>query len=408
MHKRVLIAETSDAVRNAAESLLRQNGFEVIAVATSEKALEVIEFTRPDLMVVGSDLTASGRPFYERLQQEARTASLPMLVINHSDSALSLPEEAVIPQPLEPRTFLQSITAAASRTQEATSGEANPLADASLEDEMLDAALGLDRIQVTDSEVMDKTVMKSSKGKKKTSDKMVGLGASTEADDDTSDSGRVESIMIESDSTDIVQKPKSSPQESMGTTGKLDILSDQYGLTADPSDLKLDDPDANHDYEWFINEMRSDNQKSVADDKTPPPDMNQSAGLTVTDPSSMVDPITPPPASTSQPAQPTKGAGVEKFIEEFKKEVEKINADQPESIVISEEGQASGEAAQGMSWEEKLEDLTPEQLRIFTRQFTSELAERLAAKIADKIDDMKLLALIKHEIIAQAKKTVEK
>ncbi len=410
MHKRILIAEASDAVRNAAESILRQNGFEVISVSTSDKALEVIEFTRPDLLVVGSDLAASGRPFYERLQQEPRTASLPMLLISDAEATnLPFPDEVLVPQPLDPRSFLQKVMVFAGQNQ-ATHGpaEADPLSDTSLEDEMLDAALGLDQIQVTESEVMDKAVMPPSTAKKPSSDKMVGLGSATDADDEASDSGRVESIMIESDSTDIVQKPKSKAPPSTGTTGKLDIVRDQYGLS-DPDSLNPGDSDASHDYEWFVNEMRSDNQPSAPGNKPPSKvDPNESVGLSVIDPSAMVDPITSPPASTSTPDQSAKGTGVEKFIEEFKKEVEKINADQPESIVISEtEPQGEGKSGR-MEWDEKLEDLTPEQMQIFTREFTAELADRLAERIAAKIDDVKLLALLKHEIVAQLKKTVEK
>ena len=41
MRKRVLLAEQSDAIRGVAETVLRQNGFEVIPITTAEKALEV-------------------------------------------------------------------------------------------------------------------------------------------------------------------------------------------------------------------------------------------------------------------------------------------------------------------------------------------------------------------------------
>lgn len=57
-----------------------------------------------------------------------------------------------------------------------------------------------------------------------------------------------------------------------------------------------------------------------------------------------------------------------------------------------------------MSWDEKLENLTPDQMGLFTAQFSKDLAEKIADKIINKIDEEKLLALIKSEIIAHTKK----
>ena len=59
MRKRVLIVEGADAVRGVAESVLRQNGYEVIAVSSGEKAKEVLQYARPDLIVLGAGSTRS-------------------------------------------------------------------------------------------------------------------------------------------------------------------------------------------------------------------------------------------------------------------------------------------------------------------------------------------------------------
>jgi len=47
MRKRVLIAEPSDITRVAAETVLRQNGFEVINVSFGDMALQLLERRNP-------------------------------------------------------------------------------------------------------------------------------------------------------------------------------------------------------------------------------------------------------------------------------------------------------------------------------------------------------------------------
>ena len=77
MHRKVLIIEQTDTLRTVAETVLRQNGYEVIAVSAAEKAREVLELTRPDLVIVGADVTgADGSPFYDRLASDSSTAGL--------------------------------------------------------------------------------------------------------------------------------------------------------------------------------------------------------------------------------------------------------------------------------------------------------------------------------------------
>jgi hypothetical protein len=96
-----------------------------------------------------------------------------------------------------------------------------------------------------------------------------------------------------------------------------------------------------------------------------------------------------------------KTAGVEKFIDEFKKEIERIRSNEPDSIFVEEQKDApSGES---LKWEESLEKVTTEQVQIFTQQLATSLAEKIAEKIIGRIDPDKLLQLVKAEIIAHHK-----
>ena len=134
--------------------------------------------------------------------------------------------------------------------------------------------------------------------------------------------------------------------------------------------------------------------------------------LTFTENSANVDPITPGPShsagagKSSGPMSPSarQTAGVDKFIDEFKKEIEKIRADDQEVAVEDERGTQVATEEQDLVWEEKVEKITPEHMEIFTREFVSQLAEKLAEQIAAKIDSDKLLEMIKSEIMGRSSK----
>lgn len=408
MRKRVLLAEESEATRKVAETVLRENGFEVIAVSSGDKGLEVVEFSRPDLIVAGSELAARGRKlFYEQIQENPKTAAVPMLLFVNSDqNDLSLPSEMLINRPLDPRAFIERVNGfmgqTAGQKAAAAAGASNPLSDANLEDDFLDAALGLDRIDVMESEVMDKTQITAKKAKSKPSDKTDGY----EADENT-DSGKVESLIIREDETDIrPQGDKSGKSKSMSSSGKIEILDDAYGLVVG-GPVELEDEHATHDYQWFINEMQKDNSSFAPPGADKPAGDGPDAGpdLTFSEPSSMVDPITPSPESPPKAEEkPAAAAGVDGFIDEFKREIEKIRSDEPESVTIGDDHQAKAGTADSMSWQDTLEKMTPEEISLFTRQFVSELADKIAQLIAAKIDSGKLLQLLRREIMSRLEK----
>ena len=404
MRKRALLAEQSDVIRGVAESILRQNGYEVISVSSAEKAREVLQMTRPDIMIVGGDLNGvDGRPLYEKVQADSRTSSIPLLLFRNSDDqSLPFPEEVLISRPFDPREFMERVSVftgqAHSKTQLTSQG--NPVAS-DLDDEFLDAALGLDRIDVTDSQVMDKTTVGSRKVKKTASEKLVGMDSE---EDDRTTSGRVETVTLD-DTTSINLKKKQAAPTS-GGTGKLEILSDQYGMS-DPGALKTAPTGQVHDYEWFLNEMKQSSTEAVSAKPAPPvvkaaPKPSQSGGLDIRTTASHVDPITPHPTSPS--AGDKKSAGVDKFITEFKQEIEKFRAEEPESITIDADSTSRPKSGGSFQWQERLEQLSPEEMGLFTKQLAREIAEKVAEKIIAKIDAYKLMILIKNEIMSRSQK----
>ena len=76
MRKRVLIAELSDITRVAAETVLRQNGFEVIAVSSGDKAFQVLEHSKPHLIIANSSFPGKTSPGLSRVGRQNRRLPL--------------------------------------------------------------------------------------------------------------------------------------------------------------------------------------------------------------------------------------------------------------------------------------------------------------------------------------------
>ena len=159
MSKRILLAEASDTIRGVATTVLRQNGLKVISVGTAQKAMEVLNHSRPSLLIVGGTLAdPDGSLFYERVSADHRFASTPILLFAEpGQPRLPFPSEAVINLPFDPKEFVDRVTALTGPSQtppaspQSPSTETtNPLGGTELEDGAIDAALGLDLIEVTD------------------------------------------------------------------------------------------------------------------------------------------------------------------------------------------------------------------------------------------------------------------
>ena len=95
---------------------------------------------------------------------------------------------------------------------------------------------------------------------------------------------------------------------------------------------------------------------------------------------------------------------MDEFIDEFKKEMELLRTDEPESVVVQEDPARPEEAQAVLAWEERLEKLSAEEVGLFTTRFVSELSEKIARKLVDRIDPDELLRLIKEEVVRLASK----
>jgi len=399
MRKRILVVESADAVRGIAETVLRQNGYEVISVAGIDRADEILHLSRPDLVIVGSELrTADQTPYYEKLLQDPNSASLPLLLLAPSEAPdLPFPEESVIPQPLDPKLFLEKVSAFAGRTDVPPSGnQVNPLGGSAVDDEFLDAALGLDQIDVTDSEMMNKTSMRRLKTSKASPEKLVGYDHFVDDDEDLSETSRIDSLIIEEDTTTIGHKAgMSKTPPPVSATSKLEIAEDQYGLEKPDDASTSDDAESTHDYDWFVNSMRNEAEAPAPE----PPQPKESDGSSDVS-SGIADTASAVPGVQAD----RKSSGVDEFIDEFKKEMELLRSNEPESVVVQEDLAQPEDKQPVLAWEERLEKLSAEEVGLFTTRFVSELSEKIARKLIDRIDPDELLRLIKEEVVRLASK----
>ncbi len=412
MRKKVLLAEQSNATRSVAETILRQSGFEVISVTDGARAADVLSHGRPDLIIAGADLAYGDRPLYQHIQQDKTTSTIPLLLFADAGGGkLPIAAEQVIPRPFDPREFLDRVRvfSGTPASTAAPSGKADEQG-MNLEDEFLDAALGVDTgsIQITDSEILDKTSKISTSARARRShDDHSGVGFSQNDKDELSETGRVESLTINDSQTDI-RRPrdeKATPPPDP-PDGGLEILDNQYDLNADDGMSA----DREHDYQWFIDSMRDDVIDGSGDKKPgkKKPAADASDELVFTDTADTLEPFQmptettptkPSPPSSPPPASKKDGAGVEKFIDEFKKEIEKFHAEEPESVTLRNESPTR--PISDTEWEETLENVTPEKVELFTRRLAADLAERIAERIVSKIDSAKLLQMIKTEIMTE-------
>ncbi len=306
-----------------------------------------------------------------------------------------IPHKIKVNLPLDLNDLLSKINNMAKDSKKPEE-EADNSQNESLEDELLDQALGLDEIDVTGSEVMDQFGTAKMRKKKKVVEKMIGID---HVEDDTNISGQIGSVNLGAKSGKIKKSGKPAPSK----TGKLDIVSghDQFGL-GDESLLENVNENADHDYDWFVNEMKNDviNPKSGQKPKA----ASQSESLKVTKPADQIERISVPSkkSSDSKKVAGGKTGGVEKFIEDFKKEVESFGNESSRNVIDTRSKPAATAKSANVS-SDPIENITIDQVEVFTRQFVSDLADRVAERIASKIDAQKLMSLLKNEIVSKAR-----
>lgn len=333
MRKKILIAEKSDTIRNIAESLLHQHGYDVISSATADKAKELIITSEPNMVIIDSGLKDQNGGFlYDLLDESEQTASIPLLIITDADGPeLSYPPEVILFRPFDTDDLIEKVRLfigpGTEQKPKETINEVDPFSVGNVDDDFLDAALGLDGLEVESSEIMDKTTITEqakSEGKEQdTSD--FGIARKSDNDIIDDDSGKVESLLIREDGSQ--QKvPEKEELPDLSASSKIIIPTDQFGIadskTPATSETADSEKSGDHDYNWFIDEMKKDT-RDIKFDKS----ATGSQKIQTTDPADGLNPIMLSKEKDMPEKPEIKAGGVDKFISEFKQEMKQLAPD---------------------------------------------------------------------------------
>ncbi len=156
--KQILLVEPDAALRAEAEKVMRQAGHEVVSVDSASRAEGILTVSRFDLAVVGASVQGKNNaPFYQDWAEDSAHTGAPFLLLcGENESAPDLPEEAIVRCPFAPNDLLTKVSVftgsdSAKRQPETKDGAA--IFGSNEVEGALDKALGLDQIDVHESEV---------------------------------------------------------------------------------------------------------------------------------------------------------------------------------------------------------------------------------------------------------------
>ena len=81
---RILVVEDQDSIRRMIEALVQARGYEVVAVASGAKAIDVAAATPPDLVLLDLMLPGQydGFEVCRRLRRDPSTRAVPVVIIS--------------------------------------------------------------------------------------------------------------------------------------------------------------------------------------------------------------------------------------------------------------------------------------------------------------------------------------
>lgn len=127
---RILVVEDQDSIRRMIEALVQARGFEVVAVPSGAKAIDVSMTQPPDLVLLDLMLPGQydGFEVCRRLRTDPSTRTIPVIIITALDDeesrarATAAGATAYYTKPFSPIALLREIENLKSRTSRPASG----------------------------------------------------------------------------------------------------------------------------------------------------------------------------------------------------------------------------------------------------------------------------------------------
>lgn len=114
--KKIIVAEGSPTIKSVADSLLRQNGYDVVCTSDGLQAWDVINADKPDLVLVGVGLSGiSGIELCRQMSGDSLTGGIPVVIMVGSkdnineDDLISSGARGRLNKPFSPRDLLNVV-----------------------------------------------------------------------------------------------------------------------------------------------------------------------------------------------------------------------------------------------------------------------------------------------------------
>ncbi len=232
--KKIVVAEASSTIKSVADSLLRQNGFDVYCTSDGLQAWEVITAEKPDLVIAGAVLSGiSGLELCRQMVGDRISGGIPTIIMYGAkdpvkqEDILSCGARGQLKKPFSPRDLLDIV---------------NKLVGATGDTSAAKIKTSVDR----ESEKTFHGVNVQSTGVRSESSKKVVYNLDWS---DLNETGGKKG-----------EQPKVKSIDLSSEDQGLSIEEDQYGLTstdeARDNAVFVGKKDKDEDYDWFLNEMQ--------------------------------------------------------------------------------------------------------------------------------------------------------
>lgn len=413
MRKQVLLVETDEQTRIAVESALRQDGFEVVSVDSASRAEGILSVSSFDAALIGAGIRDDNGPYAVNWLGSDERSSTPFSVLCPQEVMIpELPEELVVRCPFAPEVIQRKVreltgeqTAAVSAQDPAQAGGEEFFGGPGVKEDFLDQALGLDQLEVNESETMDAGDT-TQVGPRKVSESLVGYEADVTNISSTqhtiTDAGQI--------SMEAPKKSNSDSQEGAPPQKEVELATD-HGQDSTPPRTGQPAPNApapsqaqeRHDYNWFISEMQG----------------QQGGGAPPRGEGDSLSPVSQSPADQTADRQSPVRQNAEEFARMVKMDISAENktgsktsktkkASRPARPVQSDQPAlpARQAAEEGVfDWHDAPTDGPEGSVgEVFSRHMAEAVAKEVAEKLFKQLNSDKFTRLVESEIKKYIKK----
>ena len=417
MRKQVLLVETDEQTRIAVESALRQDGFEVVSVDSASRAEGILSVSSFDAALIGAGIQHDNGLYAVNWLGSDERSSTPFSVLCPQEVMIpELPEELVVRCPFAPEVIQRKVReltgeqmAAVSDQDPAPAGGEEFFGGPSVKEDFLDQALGLDQLEVNESETMDAGDT-TQVGPRKVSESLVGYEA------DVTNISSTQHTITDTDQISMATPKKSHSDSQEGAPPQKEVeLATDHGQDSTPPQTGQPAPNAQapsqtqerHDYNWFISEMQGQQGGGAPPRGEGDPPRGEDVSSS---------PVSQSPADQTADRQSPIRQNTEEFAKMVKSDISaenKTGSKTSKTKKASRSAQSAQPARPAMQAAEEgvfdWHDAPPESLEgsvaeVFSRHMAEAVAKEVAEKLLKQLNSDKFTRLVESEIKKYIKK----